>query len=79
MKSTAISDDKIDFVKGLVNGLARPFTLNELAPQVKDINKKEFETILALLVESKEVILKTSGNTKVYYFNYKLDAVSYCN
>jgi hypothetical protein len=69
------SDDKIEFVKNLVKDLARPFTLTELAPQVKDISKKEFEAIFNTLVSSNEVILKVSGKIKIYFYNYKLDAV----
>lgn len=66
---------KTEAVKLLIRGLQRPFTLSDLIPQVKDIPKKEFEPIFTALVESREVIMKLHGKMKIYYYNYKLNAV----
>lgn len=69
--------DKTEVVKNLIKGLMRPFTLNELLPQVKDMTKKEFEPIFTALVEKNEVFMKINGKMKIYYYNYKSNAVKH--
>lgn len=77
MNSSKPNEVKIEAVKNLMKGLERPFSLNELVPQVKDITKKEFEDIFILLLEKGEIIMKMNGKAKIYFFNYKQNIVSH--
>lgn len=71
MKPDSSADAKIDGLKNLLRGLERPFILKDLSPQLKEFTKKELETAITALVASKDLIMKTNGSMKIYYYNYK--------